>query len=46
MKKFSSERASLHGSASVILLVLLSVYQLGFGSISKSTTEHRTGHHL
>ena len=29
-----------------ILLVLLSIYQLGSGSISKGTTEHRTGHHL
>ena len=29
-----------------ILLVLLSIYQLGSGSISKGTTQHRTGHHL
>ena len=29
-----------------ILLVLLSIYQHGSGSISKGTTENRTGHHL
>ena len=29
-----------------ILLVLLSIYQLGSGSISKGTPEHRTGHRL
>ena len=47
MLTFSSERASLDGSAcDAILLVLLSIYQLGSGSISKGTTEHRTGHHL
>ena len=47
MKTFSSGRESLEGSAcNAILLVLLSIYQLGSGSISKGTTEHRTGHHL
>ena len=39
MQTFSSERAFLDGSAcDAILLVLLSIYQLGSGSISKSTT--------
>ena len=47
MQTFCSERASLDGSAcNAILLVLLSFYQLGSGSISKGTTEHRTGHRL
>ena len=47
MQTYSTERASLDCSACIaILLVLLSMYQLGSGSISKGTTEHRTGHHL
>ena len=47
MQTFCSETASLDRSAcNAILLVLLSLYQLGSGSISKGTTEHRTGHHL
>ena len=47
MQTFSSDRASLDGSAcDAISLVLLSIYQLGSGSISKGTAEHRTGHHL
>ena len=47
MQTFGSERAHLDGSAcNAILLVLLSSYQLGSGSISKGTTEQRTGHHL
>ena len=47
MQTFSSERASLDDSAcDAILLVLRSINQLTSGSISKGTTEHRTGHHL